>query len=107
MVCKTEEKRKMQKRKERREKIEAEWVEWHWWMTGDEWKKMERVIYVAPWTYLGMSSDERERMKLEGGNENERNKWKDNEIGAEGANKISEALKVNSTLTELDLSCDE
>ena len=39
-------------------------------MTGDEWKKMERVIPVAPWTKLYMNGDEEERMKLEGGNEN-------------------------------------
>ena len=39
-------------------------------MTEDEWKKMERVIPVAPWTSLDMSCDKRERMKLEGGNEN-------------------------------------
>ena len=39
-------------------------------MTGDEWKKMGRVIPVAPWTSLDMSGDKRERMKLEGGNEN-------------------------------------
>ena len=30
-----------------------------------------------------------------------------NNIGAEGAKMISEGLKSNSTLTELDLSCDE
>ena len=40
-------------------------------------------------------------------NENERNKWTDNEIGDEGASKISESLKVNTTLTELDLEGDE
>ena len=40
-------------------------------------------------------------------NENEKNKWTDNEIGGEGANKISESLKVNTTLTELYLSGDE
>ena len=39
-------------------------------MTGDEWKKMERVIPVAPWTNLDMSGDERERTKMEGENEN-------------------------------------
>ena len=32
-------------------------------MTGDEWKKMERVIPVAPWTYLDMSGDKGERMR--------------------------------------------
>ena len=40
-------------------------------------------------------------------NENERNKWTGIGIGDEGANKISETLKVNTTLTVLDLSSDE
>ena len=40
-------------------------------------------------------------------NENEMNKWTGNEIGDEGASKISESLKVNTTLTKLDLSRDE
>ena len=30
-------------------------------MTEDEWKKMERVIPVAPWTNLDMSCDKEER----------------------------------------------
>ena len=34
-------------------------------------------------------------------------KWTGNEIGDEGASKISESLKVNTTLTKLGLSCDE
>ena len=34
-------------------------------------------------------------------------KWTVNEIGTEGASKISESLKINTTLTELNLSCDE
>ena len=33
--------------------------------------------------------------------------WTDNDIGAEGAGMISEALKINSTLTELNLGGDE
>ncbi len=41
------------------------------------------------------------------GTENETNKWTGNKIGDSGASKISEALKVNTTLTELNLSCDE
>jgi len=40
-------------------------------------------------------------------NENEMNKWTDNHIGDEGANKISESLKVNTTLTLLVLDGDE
>ena len=30
-----------------------------------------------------------------------------NDIGAEGARMLSESLKTNTTLTSLDLSCDE
>ena len=41
------------------------------------------------------------------GNENEMNKWTGNWIGDEGANKISESLKVNTTLTVLNLYGDE
>ena len=33
--------------------------------------------------------------------------WPGNNIGAEGARMISEALKTNNTLTELNLGCDE
>ncbi len=45
-------------------------------------------------------------------NENERennNKWEwtDNNIGASGATAISESLKTNTTLTELNLGCDD
>ena len=53
-----------------------------------------------------MRGDKRERMKLEGWNGNG-NKWKGNGIGVEGANKISESLKVNTTLTKLNLGSDE
>ena len=35
------------------------------------------------------------------------NKWTGNKIGDSGASKISESLKVNTTLTKLNLSCDE
>ena len=34
-------------------------------------------------------------------------KWTDNDIGAEGAMIISEALKINTTLTELYLMSDD
>ena len=34
-------------------------------------------------------------------------KWTDNKIGDEGASAISESLKINTTLTELNLRCDE
>ena len=34
-------------------------------------------------------------------------KWIGNEIGSEGAKRISESLKINTSLTELDLEGDE
>ena len=34
-------------------------------------------------------------------------KWTDNNIGAEGAMKISESLMTNTTLTKLDLGGDD
>ena len=40
-------------------------------------------------------------------NRNERNEWIGNEIGVDGAGMISEALKSNSSLTQLKLSSDE
>ena len=39
-------------------------------MTGDQWKKMDRVIPIAPWTNLDMHSD-KEKRKGRGDNENE------------------------------------
>ena len=36
-----------------------------------------------------------------------RMKWTGNNIGAEGAMKISESLMTNTTLTELNLSSDD
>ena len=69
---------------------------------------MERVIPFAPWTNLHLGCDKEERMKKR----KERMKKRKNKqtvigIGAEGVIKISESLKVNTTLTELNLSCDE
>ena len=40
-------------------------------------------------------------------NRNEANEWIDNYIRAEGAGMISEALKSNSSLTQLNLRGDE
>ena len=39
-------------------------------------------------------------------NTNSIKQWTDNGIGAEGAIQISESLKTNTTLTELNLMCD-
>ena len=33
--------------------------------------------------------------------------WTDNDIGSEGARMLSETLKTNTTLTVLNLFCDE
>ena len=35
------------------------------------------------------------------------NKWKVNQMGDEGAKTISESLKINTSLTELNLEGDE
>ena len=40
-------------------------------------------------------------------NPNPIKQWTDNKIGEEGASHISESLKTNTTLTSLDLSCDD
>ena len=40
-------------------------------------------------------------------NTNPINQWTGNNIGAEGAIAISESLKTNTTLTELNLWCDD
>ena len=51
---------------------------------------------------MNKNTDEKEKeMKMKW------NKWTDNKIGAEGASNISETLKVNTTLTKLDLDGDE
>ena len=34
-------------------------------------------------------------------------KWIDNQIGSEGTKRISESLKINTSLTELNLGGDE
>ncbi len=34
-------------------------------------------------------------------------RWTDNNIGVEGATKISESLRINTTLTELNLYCKQ
>ncbi len=33
--------------------------------------------------------------------------WKGNDIGSEGAESLSEAMKINTSLASLDLACDE
>ena len=40
-------------------------------------------------------------------NTNPIKQWTGNEIGDEGAIQISESLKTNTTLTKLDLRCDD
>ena len=34
-------------------------------------------------------------------------KWIGNQMGDEGAKRISESLKINTSLTKLNLACDE
>ena len=46
-------------------------------------------------------------MKKRGEMKNELKEWIDNEIGDEGAKRISESLKINTSLTTLDLRSNE
>ena len=46
-------------------------------------------------------------MKEREWNTNSIKQWTGNEIGDEGATKISESLKTNTTLTELNLRSDD
>ncbi len=46
------------------------------------------------------------KKKKEGRKENEM-KWIDNGIGDEGAKSLSETLNMNTSLTSLNLGCDE
>ena len=74
----------------------------------DEMKgKIGEVRNIAPWTSLDLSGDEKHVDKLL------EKKWNineiliGNEIGDKGIKMISEVLKTNSTLTELNLSSDK
>ena len=54
------------------------------------------------------SEDKIMKMKIEiGERELEKLIWTDNNIGAEGAKTISESLKINTTLTGLELGSDD
>ena len=46
-------------------------------------------------------------MKKREERDNEMKKWIDNQIGSEGAKTISESLKINTSLTFLDLRSEE
>ena len=67
-------------------------------------RKIGELVSVAPWISLGLYGEEIRKCS-----EISRNKWTrtGNDIGDEGAGMISEALKINSTLTELNLGGDE
>ena len=72
---------------------------------GKDVEHMEKVLPITPWTSLDFSSEN--CMTDEKGNKEWDEKWTDNSIKAEGATKISESLMINTTLTELNLSCDD
>jgi len=104
---------------------------WKWWMKWlgvKERKRMNKVwtgndigpegaIMISEGlkcnstlTRLNLKGDEKNDKvrKEEEKNNNEKNViWTENGIGVEGAGMISETLKCNSTLTELNLSSDE
>ncbi len=70
---------------------------------------MERVIPVAPWTILDLSREEKKKLKMKKMKKWRVNKkWTDNHaFGPNGASKISEYLKINTTITRLDLMGNE
>ena len=53
------------------------------------------------------NEDNNKQMKELKWNTNPIKQWTDNHIGDEGAVKISESLKTNTTLTELNLEGDD
>ena len=53
------------------------------------------------------NEDSNKQMKQMKWNTNPIKQWTGNKIGDEGAIQISESLKTNTTLTELNLSCDD
>ena len=53
------------------------------------------------------NKDNNKQMKEMKWNTNPIKQWTGNYIGDEGAKKISESLKTNTTLTELDLGRDD
>ncbi len=54
-----------------------------------------------------MKRREREWVKAEMNNNKNEMKWIDNEIGNEGVKILSEVLKINTSLTSLNLERDE
>ena len=69
---------------------------------GEYVKHLEKVLPITPWTSLDLSCEKlHDRLRKE--IKNEMKKWRDNNIGDEGAAKISESLMINTTLTELYL----
>ena len=53
------------------------------------------------------NEDNNKQMKEMKWNTNPIKQWTDNDIGVSGAIAISESLKTNTTLTSLDLRCDD
>ena len=72
---------------------------------GEDVKHMEKVLPITPWTSLGLGGEN--SMTDEKGNKEWDESLTGNDIGAEGAAKISELLMTNTTLTELYLGCDD
>ena len=53
------------------------------------------------------NKDDNRKMNEMKWNPNPIKQWTDNKIGDEGAIHISESLKTNTTLTSLNLDCDD
>ena len=64
----------------------------HWWL----------ILHWLYWIWILKIKKEKQRKGKQ-----KMNEWIGNNIGDEGAKKISEALMINTTLTELNLYCDD
>jgi len=80
-------------------------------LNGDEkWSKMKWIIII-----IKKTKEWKNEMKNINDNENTEERWQmikwkiwtGNNIGESGTRMISESLKTNTTLTVLNLSCDE
>ena len=77
----------------------------NWLFTGEDVDAVCKLIAVAPWMTLDLGCiDGKQRWKWWEIWRLRWVKWTVNKIGDEGANKISESLKINTTLTQLNLS---
>ena len=78
----------------------------NWLFTGEDVDVVCKLLAVAPWMTLDLGGiDDKQSWKWWEIWRLWLVIWTDNDIGSEGAKKISESLKINTTLTQLNLGC--